>query len=640
MKNQKYILLILLPIIAVMCVWIWSRTGTQYTLIMSDSGTWDLRGADFDADNFNLQGEVEYIPNALLTPEEFESRRDETQIGNPEQAASYSTSRIRILVPKGVYGLMGYSSEYASRVYINGVLAEEIGVPGNTAESSIPSSALLFYAVEARDGFIEIVQQASNYVYSFRDGSHANIIIGAPGNARGVYMKQIILASVVMGCFLTLAFAHFALYFQMRSYKANLWFALFCVAWFIRSGYTGPKILPLLLPLSWYMAFRLEYLTVPAGTLLFCMTLNAIIPGVIQKGFRIALAVACGLCAGMCLFANTVFMSETMPYFYAVVFLAAGYVIVRLVMKLRKPNIEQIIVLAGAGVFLYCALRDILYFSGINIFPFADRSVSEVALLIFVFFQMIAMFHGTMQEVIAAKQAEQRLAAENALLAKEAQIRKDMIHDLSHEVRTPLAVISSYAQSTVRQYRERRFDEQFVAGLDIINEEAQRIAVLASTTLSPRGTDLRPVDIGEISQQIVRLLTPRLRELGRTIAVNVSERLLTVCNASEITQVIWNLLDNALKHGGGGIDVSGNTNEEYAYIIVTDYGEGISPEILPRILERGVSGSGGSGLGLAISDEIVKRHGGQIIIESELGLGTAVTLLLPLYRINGEMADG
>ena len=123
-----------------MCIWIWSWADFQKTLVFSEGGTWDLRGYDFSKNYFNLIGDVEYIPRVLLTPRQFEERQDEIMIGSPEKVASFSTSRIRILVPVGTYSLMGYSSEYASRVYINDILSKSIGVPGSASDDSKPGS--------------------------------------------------------------------------------------------------------------------------------------------------------------------------------------------------------------------------------------------------------------------------------------------------------------------------------------------------------------------------------------------------------------------------------------------------------------------------------------------------------------------
>jgi signal transduction histidine kinase len=214
-----------------------------------------------------------------------------------------------------------------------------------------------------------------------------------------------------------------------------------------------------------------------------------------------------------------------------------------------------------------------------------------------------------------------------------ARAKSEYLNTLSHEVRTPLTVISTYTQLAVRQFRQGKMDEQIIEGLDAVYEEAMRIAELAANTLSPRENEEKIADLAEIARQLIRLHTPMAQAAGRTINVNLANPLLTVCNVGEITQVIWNLLDNAIKHGErGDINVDGNVSDEYAYIIITDYGAGIPPDMLPRVFERGVSGKDGSGLGLAISNEIIQKHGGKLMIESEHGLGTTATVLLPTYH--------
>jgi len=238
-----------------------------------------------------------------------------------------------------------------------------------------------------------------------------------------------------------------------------------------------------------------------------------------------------------------------------------------------------------------------------------------------------------MREIVGAKEKEKELIMENALLAREADIREDMMRDLSHEVRTPLTVISTYTQLAVRQFRQGKIDEQIIDGLDAVYTEAMRVADLASNTLSPRESDERIADLAEITRQLVRLHTPMAQAAGRSINMNLSNQLLTTCNVGEITQVIWNLLGNAIKHGEhGDIDIDGNESDDYVYVIITDYGAGIPPDMQPIVFERGVSGNDGSGLGLAIANEIVQNHGGKLMIESEYGLGTTATLLLPAYR--------
>jgi hypothetical protein len=423
-----------LLLILLSCAVLWHWAGYSVTLVPSVDGTRDLRGADFDSDCFDLFGAVEFIPNALLTPEEFELRHEEIIIGSPEKEASYSTSRIRVYLPEGAYGLMLWNAEFATNIFINGHLMESVGRPGRTAELSTTDIRLLFYTVVAPDGVLEIVQQASTHVVP--DGeSHAYMVIGRPEIVREIYGKHKTLSAVLMGCFFALALAHLALYSLLRVYKANLWSALFCLVWFIRIGYTSPWILSSFLPLPGIVNLRLSMLTIPVSVLLFCLTFHAFFPDRLKKWFRVSVYSFCGFFVCICLFTDTVFMFNTFPILYSGIFLVVVYVITRLLMNLRVLTVEETALLAGIIVFLFGVLWDIYNSyvspvllqatSAMNMLTYV--SMAEYALLIFVFFQIAAMFHGTMREIATAKESEKRLIFENSSLTREVKVREKII---------------------------------------------------------------------------------------------------------------------------------------------------------------------------------------------------------------------
>lgn len=104
-----------------------------------------------------------------------------------------------------------------------------------------------------------------------------------------------------------------------------------------------------------------------------------------------------------------------------------------------------------------------------------------------------------------------------------------------------------------------------------------------------------------------------------------------------ILQVLVNLCANASRHmNGGAVSVTVKQSGDMAEFTVADTGEGIDPELLPHIFERGVSGDGKSGLGLPICKEVIESFGGEISIESEQGVGTRVIFTLPFSEI-GEV---
>ena len=104
-----------------------------------------------------------------------------------------------------------------------------------------------------------------------------------------------------------------------------------------------------------------------------------------------------------------------------------------------------------------------------------------------------------------------------------------------------------------------------------------------------------------------------------------------------LRQVFCNIMDNAAKHGGSGgrIDASIRQEEDWAVITIRDYGHGIPADELPHVKSKFYKGSSkarGSGIGLAVCDEIVSRHGGELLIGNAEGGGCIVTIRLPVGK--------
>jgi len=252
-------------------------------------------------------------------------------------------------------------------------------------------------------------------------------------------------------------------------------------------------------------------------------------------------------------------------------------------------------------------------------------------------------------ESVRRVRADDEMRAQLAMHSQAARVRADVIDTLSHEVRTPLTVMSVYAQLAVKQIQKGRANEQTAADLITISNEAKRISDLASHALKlsrladkdaePDDGESIRLDIGEITGQLCRLFAPMVKLRDRSLTVSLPGDLPPVLgDADSLTRLLWNLLDNALLHSGyGDIEIIGESDESCVRIIVKDSGKGIPPELMPRVFERGVSiVPEGTGLGLPICREIAGRHGGELRVESEYGAGTVVTLCLPLYREEGE----
>jgi two-component system phosphate regulon sensor histidine kinase PhoR len=237
------------------------------------------------------------------------------------------------------------------------------------------------------------------------------------------------------------------------------------------------------------------------------------------------------------------------------------------------------------------------------------------------------------------------------------RMRVDFVANVSHELRTPLASLIGFID-TLRgpAADDQEAQERF---LGIMAEQSARMNRLIDDLLSLSRIELiehqPPSDAVELRELVMRIVAgfePRLRERSVTLDLRVPDELPRVIgDGDQLTQVLQNLLDNAVKYGRDGSVVrleAAVVPRGRAGVLVTvaDQGIGIPRDHLPRLTERfyrvntGRSrATGGTGLGLAIVKHIVNRHRGQLSIESDEGIGTTVTVWLPQAVVQPVAAD-
>ena len=224
--------------------------------------------------------------------------------------------------------------------------------------------------------------------------------------------------------------------------------------------------------------------------------------------------------------------------------------------------------------------------------------------------------------------------------------RTDFVANASHELRTPLAAILGFVETLTDDVAgsDAAVRKRF---LGVIDAEARRMQRLVDDLMSLSRIEAdkhqRPtaaVDLGAI----VRLAADELREPDGRKRSNVDldvepQGPFVLGDRAQLLQVVTNLLDNARKYGrpNGRIVVAiAKSAADRVTLTVTDQGEGIEQEHLPRLTERfyrvdpGRSrAGGGTGLGLSIVKHIIERHRGRLEIASTPGVGTTVTITLP-----------
>jgi len=228
-------------------------------------------------------------------------------------------------------------------------------------------------------------------------------------------------------------------------------------------------------------------------------------------------------------------------------------------------------------------------------------------------------------------------------------MRVDFVANASHELRTPLATLIGFIETLQGPAREdAQARERF---LEIMRVQALRMTRLIDDLLSLSRIELREhvaptavVDLGALARQMVDAQGPPAKARGAMVQFEDGAGPYRVPgDADELARVIENLIENAVKYGGGRISVGLAREDDprlgrRVVLSVADDGPGIPPEHIPRLTERfyrvDVASSrarGGTGLGLAIVKHSLNRHRGRLAIESTVGQGTIVRVSLPEY---------
>lgn len=231
------------------------------------------------------------------------------------------------------------------------------------------------------------------------------------------------------------------------------------------------------------------------------------------------------------------------------------------------------------------------------------------------------------------------------------QIRRDFVANVSHELRTPLTALLGFIE-TLRGSAKNDPAAQ-ARFLDIMQNEAERMNRLVADLLSLSGVEanerVRPtekVNLAAIALSAISTLSTQADENNiELVAENLSEPAELPGDADQLSQVVTNLVENAIKYSGSGKRVRIRITQDDAnpmvrgaatILTVTDNGEGIDPLSIPRLTERFYRidnhrsrEMGGTGLGLAIVKHIVNRHRGRLRIESEVGKGSQFSVILP-----------
>lgn len=605
---------------------------------------------------FDFSSDIAYIsekcfdwyPRALYTPDDFASGRVTEEPAADDGKSGYYTYRFILELEEGrVYGISGNSATYAQQLWIDGVLCSRVGTPGDSLETMTPQMNFFTVYFESK-GVTEIVIQRSGFVHA-NGGRIFPLYLGEQSLISSMSVGIWVRGAVIVGCMLMSALVFFGIFLFSNERRHFLWFSLSCLVITIRSLSTEHKLIMTLIPdLNWYMALKCEYLATISFHFLLFLYVNRMFDQEIKRPVNITGLVFVSFYFFLILFSPSTVYTAFLPYMQLCALLyvfATISILTRCMVKDREKRLpEHFLILFGTiGYTLLLMIEIILHYFDV---VYRDLNLAQLGMTVFVLANMLALalnFTRTEAELSEARRSKREMEEINQLLESLSRIKSDFLNNISHEMKTPLTIMGSYAGVALQQIRKNAVDDRTVENLDIIQREALRLGNMVEQlkTVSlekEQQLALTDTDTAALLQRAADFCAPICQKNGNTIFIYAESKQISLrTNADAVFQVLFNLITNANRHTKEGTIALAawlNTDEPDDGTItfsVSDDGDGVPPELLPSVFERGVSGDGGTGLGLAICREIVEEYGGEVEITSS-GYGTTVSFTLPCQK--------
>lgn len=613
------------------------------------NGLLDLRNEEVNNKEFPLTGEWAFYWNQLLVPGEKTGMKHYVPFPrlwknikiNGEQLPSigYATYELTLLLPPDAEPLgLRIPDIYSSyRLYINDRLAAENGKPAMQKKDARPFWTTQIVLLPQNRDTVHLLLQVANFWHS-KGGPRKIIVLG---NIAEIARRSRIDWGIDMataGFMLMSCFLFFALYLFARSDKSILYFALFCFVYSYRILGTGPYLAFALFPkMNWFLALRIEYLSLVVALGFFFLYLRNLFPDETNKWIIRALLFISAVYSVLILATPVHFFSGLISFYLIVVFFYLGYAFfVFITAYIHRRNGSDFALLSGGVAFVLFLFLNLNYF---QLVPVTKLMISS-GYILFLFFQaLILSFRFAYTLSYSARQAQLGVRAKSEFLS-----------NMSHEIRTPLNAIVGLSHILLRDKPSRSQK----GTLEAILFSANNLIALVNSIL----------DFGKLEENKMRLerIDMNLREIGKNIIVaaqifaeekkikleyEVDPRLPEMLSGdpTRITQVLTNLVHNAIKFTDEGrvklvILVEDISRQEVKVrFLVEDSGIGISPEeqklIFKRFTQADSSTSrryGGTGLGLSICIRILALYKSALQVSSIPGTGSVFefTLSLPV----------
>lgn len=563
----------------------------------------------------------EYYTGRLYTSDDF--AKGNISQGDPDD--KYATFRIVLPLEKGItYGLSGETATYAQQVYIDGKLSSEVGKVSDNAEEFIPATDRFTLYFTAQADTTEIIIRHA--WFNHKTGTIHKLCLAKAPLISANDRAQTVCDGLIAGTLLAMAIFFFGMFLLGNRKRSMMWFSLSCLTAALHYLIYESKQIRVLLPhLDWYTEHKLEYITnilYFVFILLYAFAMLGLRP---RKRFVVTSVCAVGsILLFYIITPSTVYTHFTLvtgAVMAVYLILSSVYICIMTVKHRLMGYIDSIIVCSTVvlttAVYL---IEGLTYFTKI----FYIRSYATI---LFVFCNAVMLtinLSRTERRLDESKQRELQVTHMNETLEKLDRLKTDFMHNIAHEMKTPLTVMSGYAQLTEKQIDKNIVNSETLSNLKTISSEAQRLSdmkkLLSVSHNEAAAIELSRFAAKDVLSDAAAVCRPILAKHGNRLVTRADNCPDIIANREMLLQVLINLAVNSGKHTENGtVTFSAERSadgDNFAVFIVSDTGTGISREALLHLFDKGYSTDGGNGLGLYICRDIIESTGGEITADS------------------------
>lgn len=626
----------ILVICAMVAVWFafYARKTQTVAAPMPVQGVVDLQNEPLADTVLELTAAWDFYPYQLYTAADFAAGTTEAPVLRSTitdaDAIAYGTHRLVLQLPaNSYYTLCGYSIDYATLVYVNGVQAAQIG--GVSADPAVAVPCVNYLSVPiytGESGQVELIFQYSNYAH-YEGGAQRALMISTPENIERYLIDERLPVSLLCGGLLLLA-VYNLLRAAVTRKRVPLQLAFCCFLFALRDqNFYVTQCIPA--QYNWYLHYRIIVLVIALTPMVVLLLVDSLYPNLVQwyvTGGFLAVTAACVLAMFYLPTQQTVLLSYLCVYSAIPYALYLFWCMGRQFWRARSIGAQDVLMLIGIAILLLAIGFENVFN---RVIPEVTRGgVTPIALLVFV---LIFMLVDYLQQVAQSK-ALLLSQQKEQVLQQVAQVKTEFLHQMAHELRTPLTVMSGYAQISGWTLEQTEGTAEVVENMRLISDEALRLSkIVERMTQIASGkevqTELAPLSARALFENARSICAPVCLKNRNSIVIDCPEELLVLGNFELLTQVLINLIVNANKHAEDSIiTLAAHAREGMVRIDVIDCGTGIVKEARLHLFERGYSTDGGNGIGLSLCKEIVELHGGKITVRNSDAHGTKMRITL------------